>query len=439
MATVFRVDENVNDNFKSVWTSKKPNTLCKGGRSSNKSSVISLWLAVQLAKHISRGDAVNVVVLRKVANTIRDSVFNKMQWALSKVGIMEQFKATKSPFVIRHIETGSSVYFYGQDDYEKLKSNDINGLIAVWFEEATEFNSFEEFDQAIATFARQKHPSVEYVRFFWSFNPPRNPYSWINEWTESLQGESDWLVHSSSYLDDKLGFVNEQMLKEIERIKRNDYDYYRYLYLGEPVGLGTNVYNMSLFKMVYEIPQGEMVMYVYYSADGGHQQSATTCLCIAVTNKGNVYIVDNYYYSPSGKVEKKAPSELSADIHEFVRQTIDMPRLKNSAIRKRTIDSAEGALRNQYYKDYRQRWNPVAKRKKVDMVGFVHTLLAQGRVYVLNTHNNKEYFIKEHRSYCWDERTVHSDNPSVVKSDDHTCDAFQYFVVDNLLDLSLRG
>ena len=44
------------------------------------------------------------------------------------------------------------------------------------------------------------------------------------------------------------------MLDEIERIKRNDYDYYRYLYLGQAVGLGNNVYNIDLMKGVDAVP-----------------------------------------------------------------------------------------------------------------------------------------------------------------------------------------
>ncbi|WP_239828267.1 phage minor capsid protein, partial [Streptococcus pneumoniae] len=57
----------------------------------------------------------------------------------------------------------------------------------------------------------------------------------INEWFESIKTNKNYLAHSSTYLDDELGFVTEQMLEDIERIKENDYDYYRYLYLGEGI------------------------------------------------------------------------------------------------------------------------------------------------------------------------------------------------------------
>ena len=431
------IQENINPHFKSVWTTSKPYNVLKGGRNSFKSSVIALLLVYMIIPFLVAGKKANVVVIRKVGNTIRDSVFLKIQWALNKFGLSGRFKATVSPFKIQDTVTGSCFYFYGQDDFQKLKSNDIGDIIAVWYEEAAEFSNKEDFDQSNVTFMRQKHPDIDFVKFFWSYNPPRNPYSWINEWAEELKDNENYLVHSSSYLDDKLGFVTEQMLEDIERIKENDYDYYRYIYLGEPVGLGTNVYNMDLFKRVDKIPDGERVIGQLFAADTGHQQSATTCLHAVVTNRSNLYLVDNYYYSPAGKVKKKAPSVLSKELHDFVvKQTQKYP---NVPVIEMTIDSAEGALRNQYLEDFGIRWHPVAKKKKIIMTEYVQSLLANGRFYYFPTENNLKYFIEEHKRYQWDEKTVKDDDPKVIKEEDHTCDAFQYMVVDNAQLLRLKA
>lgn len=431
------VQENVNPHFKSVWTTSKPYNVLKGGRNSFKSSVIALLLVYMMIPFIVAGKKANVVVIRKVGNTIRDSVFLKIQWALNKFGLSGRFKATVSPFKIQDTVTGSCFYFYGQDDFQKLKSNDIGNIIAVWYEEAAEFSSEEDFDQSNVTFMRQKHPDVDFVKFFWSYNPPRNPYNWINEWTDRVADNDNYLVHSSSYLNDELGFVTEQMLEDIRRIKENDYDYYRYIYLGEPVGIGTNVYNMDLFKRADKIPDGERVIGQLFAADTGHQQSATTCLHAVVTNRSNLYLVDNYYYSPSGKVKKKAPSVLSKELHDFViKQTQKYP---NVPVIEMTIDSAEGALRNQYLEDFGIRWHPVAKKKKIIMTEYVQSLLANGRFYYFPTENNLKYFIEEHKRYQWDEKTVKDDDPKVIKEDDHTCDAFQYMVVDNAQLLRLKA
>lgn len=431
---IVNIQSNVNPHFKSVWVSKKPYNILKGGRNSFKSSVIALKLVYMMIKYLIQGKQANVVIIRKVANTIRDSVFNKIQWALTVFGLMGRFRTTVSPFKIIHKKTGSTFYFYGQDDFRKLKSNDIGNIIAVWYEEAAEFSNQEDFDQSNVTFMRQKHADADFVQFYWSYNPPRNPYSWINEWFEGMKLQDDYLCHSSTYLDDKLGFVTEQMLEDIERIKANDYDYYRYLYLGEAVGLGNNVYNMSTFHAIDTLPSDDRLIGISFALDGGHQQSATACCAFGITAKGKVILLDTWYYSPAGQVVKKAPSQLSTEIYYFTTKVVGQYKVP---VLQYTIDSAEGALRNQMYLDHAIKWHPVAKLKKVTMIDSFQSLLAQGRFYYLDTENNK-VFTEEHKMYRWDENTIHSDNPNVIKEDDHTCDTAQYFVLDNAKLLGLR-
>ena len=76
--------------------------------------------------------------------------------------------------------------------------------------------------------------------------------------------------------------------------------------------------------------------------------------------------------------------------------------------------------------------------KKKDMIDLVIDLLAQGRVFVLQIESNK-VFISEHEGYVYDEKQIerNPDNPAVIKVDDHTCDAFQYFCIDNKKVLKL--
>lgn len=435
MSKLIDVQKEVNPHFKPVWTTPNPYNILKGGRNSFKSSVISLLLVYMMISYIQLGKKANVVIIRKVANTIRDSVYLKIQWALAKFYMLDQFDCTVSPFKITHRKTGSTFYFYGQDDFQKLKSNDIGNIVAVWVEESAEFNSAEEFDQMKATFMRQ-NIAGQIVKFFWSYNPPRNPYHWINEWSDSLEGHKDYLVHSSSYKDDVLGFVNQQMLDEINRIKENDYDYYLYLYEGLPIGYAENVYNIKSFNKLQELPSNDIIVALFYALDGGHAQSATTCLCIGMTAKQKVILIDTFYYSPAGKRVKLAPSQLSKQVHDFISKTKKDERWQHAEIRNRTIDSAEAALRNQYYLDYQIRWNPVAKKDKLTMIDYPTNLFAQGRFCYLDNENNR-IFVEEHKRYRYKEGTADSSNPIVIKEDDHTVDAFQYFCIDNAKVLGL--
>lgn len=429
-----RITNEINPHFYGLWWTKCPYIIAKGGRGSFKSSVISLRLVVNMLNEASLGHKANIICIRENAAYLRDTVFNQISWAIEKLGVADKFIERTSPLRIIHNRTGSAFYFYGADKPLKLKSNTVPNIIDLWFEEAANVKNAEVFDQTIPTFIRNKSPFIEQVQVWFSYNPPRNPYDWVNEWVSGKENDPDYFVDTSNYLDDELGFTTDQQMKLIEKYKVNDPDYYRWLYLGEVIGLGTNVYNMKLFHIASSLPDDEYLLNLYFSADTGHEVSATTCGAYGLTNKGNVYLLDTYYYSPEGKSNKKAPSDLSRDLYDFIQRVCGQ---YGKSPTRMTIDSAEGALDNQFYKDYGVHWHKVHKLTKADMVDRVQDLLAQGRFFYLDLPAN-EVFIKEHQRYQWDEKTLQSDKPEVIKVADHTCDNFQYFALDNERELGLR-
>lgn len=429
-----KMSKMINPHFYKVWNTDKPYIILNGGRGSFKSSVVSLKLATMVKKLTQANHRANVICIRENASYLHDSVYMQIEWALNNLDMFDEFLYFKSPMRIVHKRTGSTFYFYGGDDPMKLKSNIVGDVVAVWYEEAANFKGREVFDQANPTFIRQKPPYVDHTTVYYTYNPPKNPYDWVNEWVEQMRQDDDYLVDTSTYLDDELGFTDKQQLKLIEQYKKNDYDYYRWLYLGEVVGLGTNVYNMDNFQAIDKLPEDDYITNLYYSVDTGHEVSATTCGAYGLTKKGNVILLDTYYYSPQGKTHKKPPSELSRDLKAFIDKVTDWIGKQPTRM---TIDSAEGALDNQFYNDFGTHWHKVNKLKKVNMIDRVQDLLAQGRFYYLKRSEN-DIFIAEHRKYQWDEKTLQSDDPKVIKEDDHTCDMFQYAVRDNERDFGLK-
>lgn len=409
--------------------------ILKGGRASTKSSAVSIWLVIQF---LSDANA-NVAVFRKVANTLRGSVYQQISWAINDLGMESRFKLQKSPLQIIDKLTGTGFYFYGVDDPMKLKSAKIaKGYVRwLWFEETAEFINWSEIDTVRLTYTRERLPNDLKVQTLYSFNPPRNPYAWVNNWAEEMKLEPEWKVDHSTYLDDVRGFLSDQYLNDIERYKANDTEYYRWQFLGEAVGLGNNVYNMDMFHPIDELFADDPIIQTAYSLDGGHAQSATTALLLGITVKRRVILLDTLYYSPAGKSHKAAPSQLSKMVHDFILKQLDDPRWGNKIVSKRTIDSAEAALRNQYLNDYGIAWHRVAKKTKQIMIDNVHSLLAEGRFYYLNVEANN-VFIEQHRNYRYDEKTMDTDDPKVIKVDDHTVDAFQYFALDNASLLGLK-
>lgn len=434
---VVNIIDKINPHFYSVWLSKKSHVILKGGRSSTKSSVISLRLVCDF---LNDPDG-NIICLRKVAKYLRTSVYEQIKWAIYELGVQDEFDFGVSPMQITHKTTGTAFYFFGVDDPQKLKSAKIakGYIMALWFEELAEFSGQEDIDVVEDTYIRERLPEGKEVRVYFSYNPPRNPYSWVNEWVEEKKKDDSYMIHHSSYLDDIKGFLSQQIIDKIERYKLNDNDYWRWMYKGEIIGLGDIVYQMSNFYSVKDLSgflsqKNDSIRYLAFATDGGHQVSATTTLAFAITRQGNVVLLDTYYYNPEGKRKKKPPSELAKDIYNFVSSVYE--RYPYSIIVE-TIDSAEGAIRNQYYNDYGKELHPVAKAKKAVMIDFVSDLLGQGRFFYLD-HENNQIFIEEHKRYQWKESTLSSDDPQVVKENDHTCDAFQYFVKDNLSLLGLK-
>lgn len=426
-------DNMICPHFDRVLFSHCLNKVLKGGRGSTKSSVIS----IQLVMDFLQDSQANVLIMRKVANTIELSVYEQIKWAIYMLHVDSLFEFKKSPYRIVDKRNGTAFYFSGVDDPQKLKSMMIaKGYVRyLWFEELAEFDSWQEVDTVRASFTRKQLPPGAHVVTYYSYNPPKNPYEWINEWVTQREGMSNWLVDHSTYKDVTLpNILSQDYIDEINTVKQNNYDYYRWMYLGEVIGLGTNIYNMDNFQAIDKLPTDDYITNVYYSVDTGHEVSATTCGAYGLTKKGNVILLDTYYYSPQGKTHKKPPSELSKDLKSFIDKVTEWIGKQPTRM---TIDSAEGALDNQFYNDYGIHWHKVNKLKKVDMIDRVQDLLAQGRFYYLKRPEN-DIFIAEHRKYQWDENTLQSDDPKVIKEDDHTCDSFMYLCVDNERDFGLK-
>ncbi len=443
--------------FRTTFNSHKMHQIYPGGRNSTKTSMLSLKTVFNCIHE----ENCSAVILRRYQTDLRKSVYKEIKRACKRLGLIEKihYKAKLSPLEITFFQTGNTIYFAGGDDYESVKGLiDENKLIKiVWFEELTGWNNSEDIDQIIATFTRGNN---DWFMALYSYNPPKNKYNWVNKWAKEMQKRHDVLYIMSDYRTVPPEWIGKIAIEEAERMKIFDNKRYRWIYLGEVIGLEGLIYNPDQVKWVsqdYLEENKVRILYLDFSVDGGHQTSATTCSCYGYGSDGYWYLLDTYYYSPHEKSVKKAASEYSKDIFNF---EIAMMKKYKCGVDQETIDSAEGAIRNQIYKDYAKAFHPVNKGKnKEELIDYSIDFLAKGKFRAIDNNNNK-IFKKELENYQWQEGSVEKGKPIPDKTEkeftggeeyyntwskdisyyyaDHTCDNFQYWCKDNLEKLGLK-
>lgn len=215
--------------------------LC-GGRGSTKSSFISIMIVLGL---LLDADA-NAIVYRRVGNTLKDSVYAQIVWAIGILQRDGEFICRKSPMEIIRPATGQRILFRGADDPMKSKSIKLtHGYFKyLWFEELTEFRGMEDIRSIKQSVLRGGERTVT----FYSYNPPRSAQNWVNR--EVLLPRADRMVHKSTYLDvigEHREWLGESFIAEAEAVKATNERAYRNEYLGEVTGSGGAVFeNLTL-------------------------------------------------------------------------------------------------------------------------------------------------------------------------------------------------
>lgn len=217
-----------------------------GGRGSTKSSVTSVEIILGIKRDALNDIYSNAVVFRKVGNTLRGSVYEQMCWAIDKLGLNTEFKATVSPMEIVYVPTGQKIVFKGCDDPLKVKSTKFRkGFIKyVWFEEVTEFQGYEEIRNILQSLLR----GGKNQKVFYTFNPPKSTRNWCNQ--EILEERPDRYVHKSTYLSVPAEWLGEQFIEEAEHLKKTKIEEYEHEYLGKVTGTGTEVFDNVVIRRI---------------------------------------------------------------------------------------------------------------------------------------------------------------------------------------------
>lgn len=269
-----------------------------GGRGSLKSSCISLLAPLLLIAN----PGAHAVVLRKVANTIRDSVYAQYIWAIGELGMADCWTAKVQPMELIYKPTGQKIMFRGADDPMKIKSIKVPfGYIAVThFEEKDQFAGRKE----IRTILQSTMRGGSKFWNFESYNPPISRDNWANK--DSLEDRPDRLCHRSTYLDAPPAWLGEQFLNEADRLRQTDERAYRHEYMGEAVGTGGNVFEKLELR---EITDEEIASFdrIYQGVDWGWFPDPFAFIRLHYDrNRETIYLLDEIY-------ENKLPNDAAAE------------------------------------------------------------------------------------------------------------------------------
>lgn len=261
--------------------------ICGGGRGSTKSSYISQEILLLMMQHRD----CNAVILRKVANTLRNSVYRQMEWALDTLHLNAFWKKTVNPMEFVRRSTGQKILFLGVDDKSKLKSLKMpHGYVGiVWFEELDQFSGPEEIRSVNQSLLR----GGPVFWCFGSYNPPQSANNWVNE--EMLLDQPDRLVHHSDYRSVPADWLGAQFLEDADRLRRRNERAYRHEYLGEVTGTGGTVFE-NVRERAITAAEIESFDRLHYGLDFGFAVDPLAFVCMHYDRKREIlYIFDEIY------------------------------------------------------------------------------------------------------------------------------------------------
>jgi len=209
----------VNDAFYPLLTDERRYEILYGGSGSGKSVFASQKIVIRTVgeeKH-------RFLCIRKVANTLRSSVYQILIDCIQDLGLRSEFEINKTEMRFTHLPTGNEILLAGLDDVEKLKS--IAGVTSIWIEEATELSE-ADFDQVDL---RLRGETVNYKQIILTFNPIDE-----NHWLKKrfFDNELDNCTVLKTTFKDNF-FIDDEYRQVLEQKASVSPNLYRIYYLGE--------------------------------------------------------------------------------------------------------------------------------------------------------------------------------------------------------------
>lgn len=390
------------------WNDTSRYRVLKGGKGSKKSSTTALNYIYRLMKYKDS----NLLVVRAVANTHRDSTFAQLKWAINRLGVGHLWKCSVSPLEMVYIPTGQKILFRGFDDVLKLASTTVERgyLCWVWIEEAFELPNESDFDKLDMSVPRGDIPGTLFKQTTLTFNP------WSAEhWLKKRffdKTDPYCTTYSTNYFCNEFLDVTDRAV--LERLKEQNYRKYAVAGLGEwgiseglvyenweekefdPDTLGADTGTAWQYRSFFGLDYGytnDPTAFIAFAADPIHKE---------------MYIYDEHY-------EKKM---LNSDIAKVITE-------KGYSKERIRADAAEPKSNDDLRRLGLSHLLPSVKGKDSVLNG-----IAKICEYKIFVHPRCKNVIKELSSYRYDTNSSGDGVNKPIDRDNHLMDAMRYAFYD---------
>ncbi len=418
--TKVSISDVVGKGYGEFWRDTNRYRVLKGGKGSKKSATTAHNFIYRLMKYPDS----NLLVVRAVMNTHRDSTFAQLKWAQSKLEVTHLWRNTVSPLEMTYIPTGQKILFRGFDDVLKLASTTVSKgyLNFVWIEEAFEIYSEDDFDKLDMSVPRGEVPPHLFKQTTLTFNP------WsASHWLKKRFFDSEAKnvsTYSTNYLINE--FLDSQDRAVFEHMRETNYRKYTVAGLGNwGIAEGLVFENWQVLEFEFDkygvpIAAGETsdagdISWQYkhiFGLDYGYTNDPTAFIAAAVNPiTKELFIYDEHY-------EHKM---LNSDIAAMIKR-------KGYAKERIRADAAEPKSNDDLRRLGLSRIVPSVKGKD-SVINGINQIL-EYKIYV---HPRCENTIHELGAYVWDtDRTSGAPINKPVDRDNHLMDALRYGFYDVL-------
>lgn len=397
------------------------------GRAGTKSSYAAIKADYQLVSD-AHG---SVVVLRKHHNKLRKTVYKEMLRGINRLQIPKnRFQITKSPMEITYKKHGTTIYFSGSDGIDDTKGiiDEDKPIKLVVVDEATEFfddgEGEDELSNIEATFVRGNSSGFQMI---YLYNPPKNPNAAINQWCKKMEKRDDCIHIHTDYRDVPVEWLGQDLIDSAEAMKKADTKMYRWVWLGQAVGVDELIYYMFGEKNREKPEKGRRYDTAYIGGDYG-QQNATTYQAFGLdTYKKKFQGLGEYYHSGRESGRQRSPSEYASDLVEFMD---DLHEKYDIRVFYVFLDPSAKGLAEEVRRATRNLEYSVLIRDAENDVALGISRVQKALAFdILKVSPSQENAIREFGIYEYDKKSIEKGKEAPIKEDDHCMDAIRYAVM----------